>query len=241
MARPVDIWTTGTPPDGSIMAVKSGTLIEDTDWRWRNGNWYTGFSSGNIHLAKADQKDAVFAGLNSERKVYLDIVGRPGGPYDRWYFDLQANSWMRPDTAAELAASNPATATQATTGNPKGAPGEPPGIGAATGGPMVQRKAVELTVSEDGRTIWTATTPSASAARNEGNPHSGQSAINTGAWEDASGGAAPSEYGLPKPILAYQPDGTVQPASVEYTTVLRAAQMGDQGALQALQSIGVAV
>lgn len=120
-----------------------------------------------------------------------------------------------------------------------GGAGLPPGPGGFGPVQAQQRKAVELTVSEDGVTIWTATSPQASAQASDANPHAGQSIINPGAWEQYGGGETPTGLGLPKAILSYQPDGTVQPAVEEYQSVMAAAMRGDPGAIKALRSIGI--
>ena len=91
-------------------------------------------------------------------------------------------------------------------------------------------KAKELTVYNGGRTIFTAMSPYESATAGV---HKGQSIIDPGAWERIVGpGVTADMLGLPMPLLAFQPDGSVRPAKEEYDSVLAAARSQPAGPFQ---------
>lgn len=245
MARMVarDIWVAGTPPDGSLSAVKLGTSTIDNDWRWKQGTWWTGFSANKPHIAKSDQKDAVFG-------IYLDEIGSPGTRYEGWYFDRSQNSWMAPDTSFTEYYGKPAGPSGGPAG--MGSPlSQPPGLdsmGSVSTPTTIQ--AVEFSVIDGG--FWVAKNAQASAANVPENPHRGFSIINEGDWEKYSGGASVSDAfsldtykemgwgGLNKPFLAYQSGNVVQPAGEELASAMDAyMQNGDRGALRALRAVGV--
>ena len=91
-------------------------------------------------------------------------------------------------------------------------------------------KAKELSVTNGGRTIFTASTPYESATASF---HSGRSIIDPGMWEKIVGaGVSADSLGLPMPLLAYQPDGSIRPAKEEYDSILAAARSVASGPFQ---------
>lgn len=87
-------------------------------------------------------------------------------------------------------------------------------------------KAKELSVTNGGRTIFTASSPAESMSAPF---HTGKSIIDPGMWESITGGASADSIGLPFPILAFQPDGSVRPAKEEYDSILAAAHSTPPG------------
>ncbi len=98
----------------------------------------------------------------------------------------------------------------------------------------------ELTIYAEGRRVFTA--KSAQESADLSGPHPGTCVAGDGQWEKAAGTQTPEALGLPKRLLAWQPDGRITPATEEYRSLQQAAQ--GQGpaahlAQQALSSIGV--
>lgn len=101
--------------------------------------------------------------------------------------------------------------------------------------------AYELSVIQGGTKIFVAKNTDESAdPSDEFNPHPGRGIAGAGAWEREIGDKAPSSYGLPRPLVAFnEADGTVGPAKEEFESVRDAARMGDEGARAALDYLGV--
>lgn len=186
------------------------------------------------------------------------------GPAARYYWvplrierDIYAE---RLAEAEEIRRNNEAAAAIAEASMPVGGsptmpltvvPGLPPGPSGLTPGISSPGGAeIEFSVNEEHSGWWTARNPSASAAGQEGNPHKGISIINPGMWKTLTGDAPPKEAlgldefkdrgwtGLDKKFVAWN-DGQIAVASEELGSTMEAAEMGDEGALQALASVGV--
>lgn len=100
----------------------------------------------------------------------------------------------------------------------------------------IQRPTLELTVIDNEIIACKTSEDSASDEAHPGVPLAG-----IGAWEKFMGDKKPRDYGLPKPILAFQEDtGEVTPAHEEYESVKLAAQKGDPGAQEAMKALGLA-
>lgn len=100
----------------------------------------------------------------------------------------------------------------------------------------IQRPTLELTVIDNEIIACKTSEGSAGDEAHPGVPLAG-----IGAWEKFMGDKKPRDYGLPKPILAFQEDtGEVTPAHEEYESVKLAAQKGDPGAQEAMKALGLA-
>jgi hypothetical protein len=70
--------------------------------------------------------------------------------------------------------------------------------------------------------------------------HPGVPLAGPGVWQKYVGNQSPKEFGLPRPIVAFQEDtGEVTPAVEEFESIKEAAQKGDAGAQQALTYLGL--
>lgn len=99
----------------------------------------------------------------------------------------------------------------------------------------IERPAFELTVIDN--TIIANRTEEESA---NDEAHLGASLAGRTAWKRFLGDKPPRQFGLPKPLLAFQADtGKVTPATEEYESVREAAQKGDAGARAALDYLGL--
>jgi hypothetical protein len=91
----------------------------------------------------------------------------------------------------------------------------------------------ELTVSEDGMAVQTATTPQESRG---GTAHPGKSIIDDGMWEVLYGTRTPASLGLPRALLATDDGGkTIHAAVEEYNSLRTAAMQGGSGFFQGLE------
>ena len=88
----------------------------------------------------------------------------------------------------------------------------------------------ELTILPDGTTFGAVSAEESAA---DDGPHPGLELAGEGAWEDVTD-QSPEDFGLPYPVLAYQPDGTVRPAVEEFQQTVAAAEGGDEVAQQVL-------
>lgn len=101
--------------------------------------------------------------------------------------------------------------------------------------------AVELTVLKGGKSAFTANSPAESSGA--GSPHPGTSLCDPGLWDQYAGvGVTPESLGLPKRMLAWQPDGSIRPAVEEYNSLTQALSSPQvaQYAYAVLRSVGVA-
>lgn len=99
----------------------------------------------------------------------------------------------------------------------------------------LKRPTLELTVIDN--EIIANKTASESAQTEE---HEGHALAGPGAWERFMKDAKPADFGLPRPILAFQEDsGEVTAATEEYQSVVEAAQKNDPGAQEALRHLGL--
>lgn len=124
---------------------------------------------------------------------------------------------LYPDTSAPTPAAD-------TSGG--GEPGKPQPL---------KRPTLELTVIDN--EIIANKTASESSQTEE---HAGHALAGPGAWERFMKEAKPADFGLPRPILAFQEDtGEVTAATEEYESILDAARKNDPGAQDALRYLGL--
>lgn len=155
--------------------------------------------------------------------LYVPIAGGPraGGVY-------YAAVRLSPDGEEPVRKPAPTAARKA-----QGAEGD-----SAPAGPV----AWELTIHRRGAAAFTAKSSSESAAAD--GPHPGVSLVEPGLWERVVGASTrPQDLGLPKRLLAREPDGTIHAAVDEFKSLMAAAQdpecPAQAFAWAVLQSLGI--
>jgi hypothetical protein len=109
--------------------------------------------------------------------------------------------------------------------------------------PVRELPSWEITIFEDGNSAFTAKTAAESSAASDAatgaaTPHPGVQVAGLD-FMAYSNGQSPAQLGLPRALLAQQPDGSITPATEEYSSLRAAAQQGDGYSNAVLNTLGL--
>jgi len=234
----------------------SGPLASDVKRRWPEQVRATVSPTPNDGSAAAfaqhstlwvlDRRSPLYGiwGLYATTQNWVQNAERANVPYSQGYYKriadelppassirqaIREGAFFSKGFADELARLYPAPAAvdaQVPGGTPAGTPATPQPL---------KRPTLELTVI-DNEIIANKTAMESSATEE----HQGTALAGPGAWERFMKEAKPADFGLPKPILAFQEDsGEVTAATEEYESILEAARQNDKGAQEALRYLGL--